>query len=676
MEKVILRDFANLSCIEMIHFCHQERLEVTVVDDFQEEIVTDTLLLGMTWFGLIMHRGFNDEPYRIDEVIDLSGRDGYPTFINDKLLCRPLTTFIGQVFLKYNTPEFYDLIKQYSFVHQNMLHNYLSIVGEPGVVSARSVDVNFVYRHPRIQSIKKRRLAREITTEEAKAEFNRVLLTEPDFDKAAFPMFYRTGAIDKVQSYQLIVERSTVFDLNDNVLPFNIDASYCEGITDPADSLGESKAGGIAIVNNNKTLKDSEWLHAKVHYLCHVVHDIRFGHDCGTTKGAIVQVISEAFRANLEGKYYFGPDGKPIPITPHNLTDIKVGSTIKLRSPAWCNHGASGKPCATCFGLMSSRIPYNPYTKRLSVPGLFYGSVFGEHTSNATLKSKHRIDAASTTQFTVHPRDARYITTDGSYIYINPDFIDKEKDPYIILDKQTSADFADYVAMDDIDDLDVNHLAVKESIQFSTRVPNPMFEGKYGTELPVVCTEAGSRSARMTKDFIRYIKDSRMEEEGKLYKVSLLGWNPAVPAYELPIINEPLDAYRKRCEEFLKFTHLKGRIHDEVDEVFHGEQLVKFWKIVHEQNQDANIVIHEMLLWCCMVRDPIYLDMGLAGAEHRRYFMSYQSVILNGGQGTALLYGWQGLQLTGSPSNFAVKNKRRGPLESYLSPIARKAMRG
>ncbi|QMV29152.1 hypothetical protein AP1_0451 [Aeromonas phage AP1] len=109
----------------------------------------------------------------------------------------------------------------------------------------------------------------------------------------------------------------------------------------------------------------------------------------------------------------------------------KSGKTLngKLveRSVAWCHHGAD-KPCARCFGAMVSALPYNPYTKRSAVPGLFYGSTFAEPIGQSILKTKHRIGSASTKGYVVSSQDKDYITTDeaGDYLYFNEKILNEE----------------------------------------------------------------------------------------------------------------------------------------------------------------------------------------------------------------------------------------------------------
>ena len=67
MKKIKLREFANLSCVSMLQFT-ERRVRIEVLDDFGESVITDTWMLQISWFSLIVHRHFNDEPYAINEL--------------------------------------------------------------------------------------------------------------------------------------------------------------------------------------------------------------------------------------------------------------------------------------------------------------------------------------------------------------------------------------------------------------------------------------------------------------------------------------------------------------------------------------------------------------------------------------------------------------------------------
>lgn len=668
LTKISLREFANISIIDMFDFCEGRR-EIIVVDDNKEEALTDTLLLSFTWFGLMLHRHYNHEPYLVSEIIDLSGKGGYPTFIDDKLLTKPLIEFIPVVLMKTDNPDDYDFVKQINYVHQNLIHNYLSILGEVSVVSIRAVDVALVYDHPKVQEIKKERRERKISVDLAMKMFDKVLQTEPSFDKSLFVLLYRTKGLDKVQSYNLIIERGPVFDLNGTVMPFNIDACYAEGITNAADSLADSKGGGFSLNSNGMALQESEWFHAKIHHTGASVMGVQYETDCGSTKGAIVKIHSREFLNILQGSYYFKEDGSLELIWAKTMKNIKIGSTIKIRSIAWCHHGHTGKPCSTCFGKMISALPYNRFTKRSAVPGLFFGSVFGEKTGQSLLKTKHRIGNTSVAVFEVDTLSKKYINTDDTFIYFNSTFITENEDPYVVLSKELHAEISDYRGMESLDDLNVTQIPVQKYISLTAKVKHPMFDNGFAIERPVLPAFVASRRARMTKTFIDYLRSKEVVEEGKSVKISLLDWDAIQPAYELPNVNENLNAYRERTENFLTFSDFKGRETEEVTEEIHGEIFYDYWKIVQEQNKEANKIIYDILLWSCMVKDPERLDYSLPSANDTRYFKGFQEAFFYRGQGNPLMFGWQKDQLAKQPKRFIAKNRQPNVLESSLFPL-------
>src|ERR1044072_6386467 len=125
----------------------ERRVKIEVMDDHGDKEITDTWMLALTWFSLVVHRHFDTEPYCIDELALLKSVKGRQAFIDDDLLKKPIDNFLGRLMVKHDDPVFYDVIKQLVFTWHNQSHNYLSIKGEVGVVSARAVNVVHVYRH-------------------------------------------------------------------------------------------------------------------------------------------------------------------------------------------------------------------------------------------------------------------------------------------------------------------------------------------------------------------------------------------------------------------------------------------------------------------------------------------------------------------------------------------------
>lgn len=679
MKTILLREFANLSCLSMLQFT-ERRFKVEVKDDKGDTVVTDSWMMALSWFGLLIHRfktnnfDFNKEPYHIDELCLLDQKEGRQSFIDDDTFREPMDNFLRRLMPKYDDPVFYDLIKQLIFTAHNQTHNYLCLKSETGVVSARAMDIVHVYRHPLVADLKKRVNEGKTNLADAAKEFETIMMEDPEFDKSVFGLLYRTRAVNPTQSFQLCIARGDVFDLNNVILPNTVMTSYADGITNLADSLGDSKGAGFSLISNGSALQDSEWFHKKIHNVSQVVQGVRYQTDCGSTTGPVLKIISKEFKKSLAGRWMINEDGTTTLLTYDELSKIETGDVIRIRDIAWCHDsGKDGKPCSKCFGKMESALPYNPYTKKSAVPGLFYGSTFAEPIGQSILKTKHRIGSATAVGFKVNRQDVDYITTDaeGDYIYFHKDILNAESDPYIILDKETQQDFSDFQFMDNIDDLDVSRLRTYESIKLRVSITNPMFEDRKATYYPTIITTVASRDARMTKPLIEYLLSKPMEEEGRTFKISLKDFDFKEPAFELPQVNEDLDAYRKRVETFLKFPNINRRWDVKVTPELHGETMIAFWKVVDEKYKGANIIMHSIFLWACMARDPEHLDFGIPVGEEPRNFISLHDAVLSRGLGNTLLYGWQGSALLGSPINFLIKNRQGGVLEAFIHPIAR-----
>ncbi|AEV89511.1 RNA polymerase beta' subunit [Pseudomonas phage OBP] len=674
MKKIKLREFANLSCLSMLQFT-ERRVKIEVMDDQEQTVVTDTWMMALTWFSLVVHRHFNKEPYHIDEVAILKSEKGRQAFVDDNLLKKPIDNFLGRLMPQYDDPVFYDFVKQLVFTWHNQVHNYMCIKSEDAVVSARAVDIVHVYRHPKVADLKKRVRERTTNLADAGKEFEQIMMTEPEFDKSVFGLLYRTRSVSSIQSFQLVIARGDVFDLNNVILPNTVMTSYADGITNLADSLGDSKGAGFSLISNGSALQDSEWFHKKIHNVSQVVQSVQYQTDCGSQIGPILKIISKEFKKSLAGRWRILEDGSNELLIGPALDKIETGDVIQIRDVAWCHLSHKGKPCSKCFGKMESALPYNPYTKKSAVPGLFYGSTFAEPIGQSILKTKHRIGSATSVGFKVQRQDMDYITTDeaGDFIYFKKDILNEDADPYIILDKETQQDFSDFQFMDSLDDLDTTRLRTYETIKLRVNIVNPMFDDRKATHFPILTTTVASRDARMTKTLVEYLLSKNMEEEGRTFKISLKDYDFKEPAFELPQVNEDLDAYRKRVENFLKFPHINRRWDVKVTPELHGETMIAFWKVVDEKYKDANSIMHSIFLWACMGRDPENLDYGIPIGDQPRNFVSMHEAILNRGLGNTLLYGWQANALLGSPLNFLIKNRQGGVLEAFTHPIAREA---
>lgn len=671
MKTIGLRKFANLNLIEVLDMT-ERRYRIQVVDDAGEKVITDTWLLAMNWFSLVVHRHFDAEPYCIDEVLVLKPKEGQQAFVDDSKLKRPIDNFVTRLVLKYDTPEFYDLVKQLVYVWHNQLHNFMCLKSETAVVSARSMDILHAYKNPKIAEIRRKVKAREMTIGDALPEFDRVMMTDPYFDKCVFGLLYRTRSVSSIQSFQLVVARGDVTDLNSTILPNTVLNSYGDGITNLADSLADSKGAGFSLISNGAALQNSEWFHKKIHNVAQCVVGVRYGNDCGSTKGAVVRIISNEFRNALQGKWRIKEDGTQVLLFGKELESIKVNDVVKIRSVAWCHHGRTGKPCSRCFGKMESALPYNRYTGKAAVPGLFYGSTFAEPIGQSILKTKHRIGSASTVGYTVDPIDRDFISTDeeGDFIFFNDEILNAEANPYLILDKDTQQDFSDFSFMESLDELDSNRLRTYESITLQVSIPNPMFPDKPAIHKPIINTTVASRDARMTMTFVEYLMGKPIEEDGRTFKISLKDWDSEHPAFELPQVNEDLAAYQQRVENVFSFEEIKNRSDYWIDEERHGELLVGLWKVVDEKYSNANIIIHDIFMYSCMARDPDDLNYGLPAADDPRKMVTLHDSILLGGMGNALLYGYQRFSLLQDPSRYLIKNRKGGPLNSFLSVIA------
>ena len=252
---ILLRDYANLTERELLTKWWKNRVKVVVKDDHGETLETDSYVLMVNWYGLSIHRAYNKIPYSIQEIFQAK-------VWNDKTIQRPINWFLqNQLMPLIDDPVETDRIKQMIYEWQIKLNNFLHFFGQGAEISALGYDILDVMDHPSMKSIKERIHSLEITIDEGEAEFKSLILEHEDFDSNTFALLARTGSVSVNQGFQTVIIRGSVFDLNNQILPNPVEASFADGLVNLADALGESKAAGKSLISNGRALEDSEWFH-------------------------------------------------------------------------------------------------------------------------------------------------------------------------------------------------------------------------------------------------------------------------------------------------------------------------------------------------------------------------------------------------------------------------------
>ncbi len=658
MGNLSLREFSDLTERDVLLWVKPCR-KITLVDDHGNTLATDSYDLALSWYGLAIHRAYPQFPYHIKEVIHTS-------IYNDHYLQKPINYFTQRTLMHHvDDPLETDYLKQMLYVWKIKLNNFITVLGQSGVLSATADDVREVMDFPAIKAIKEKLNNREITIDEAEVEFKTVILNPDNLPDNTLALLCRTDGVKVNQAFQTVLVRGNVFDLNNQILPNAIDAAYAEGITNLADSYGESKSAGKSLISNGKALEDSEYLHRKLHLTTNVVTSINHTQDCGSTTTVPIKLLTSDNAEALLGKYALIKD-ELVLLDFDNIKQFKKGDTVNIRSIAYCRNPSSGTICGKCYGKLKASIPFNVIMWRSANPGMFSSTVLAERIGQALLSTKHFLRNTITIPFTIRDSDKTIITTDdlGDTIFLHADLC--KKGTTLILDNSFLAELVDLKNLESLEDLNEDRLRTFNDVTISYEIEDPMIGGVTKTQ-QTVSTSVSSRSARMSKELVEYIVKNNWEVEKKTLLVDLTNYDVRNPLFILPYVHEDLDQYRKKIEAFVSFTTRNGSwIRRPLTPEYIGETLNEFWLLINQKFKGINILHPETILYALMAKDPSNGLYGLPVGDEPRYFIPFTQCIKNRGMGTLCIYQ-EADEVLEDPKSYDIKQRQAGHCETFLN---------
>lgn len=656
MLKINLREFANLP-EETILRWRGFRFAAMVTDDYGKTMKTCTYDLMLSWYGLIVHRGFNDEKYSIDEIVSCS--------VYNEDMAEPINRFLNRIMVNMYDPVMSDYVKRLIYVWQCKLNNYLVATTEGFAISADAECVSEVMKDPGIIELRRRVLEGEISIDDGEVEFINYMETSPTLDYNTFALLARTGGVQYNQAYQTVICRGAVFDLNNQIFPNPIMDSYATGITNLADSLAEIKGAGKSLITNGKALKDSEWFHRKTHLYMSVLTSVDHFHDCGSTHTVPLKVTGKDFANSLQGKYMQNADGSLTLITRDVAKELPVGETVNVRSMAYCMSPNPAEPCRVCYGMMKTAIPYNVIMKRDANIGMFSGTTVCNPMGQKMLSTKHFLRNTTTQPFRVHRADNDIINTNGDDIFLNKDLCRKGTE--LVLPVTIVRELSDLRSLDTLENVSADKLSFFNDVTFKYTMEDPMIDG-ITTHQKSVATSVSSRSAKMSADFLQYVLTNGWRTQDKKFiAVDLESWNHKAPLFELPYMHEDLDVHRRRIESFLTYSSRNITWKKQaVGPKLFGEVLSEFWQLMAQKFKGNNIVHLEAMLYATLAKDPFNGSYALMNGRGEKYFTSFVNDINNRDSGTTLIFERQQTYLNDVKS-FLVKDRQGTPLACFWS---------
>lgn len=662
--QINLREFANLTEAQVLRW-RGFRMAAEVTDDHGEKAVTDTFALMLTWQGLIVHRRYNHLPYSVKELIPSNKAGEAPDIVyNDKTLAIPLDHFLQEVMPGIDDPVENDYIKVLVYNWQTKLNNLIVVISETSIISAEAESVAEVMEDPGIIEIRRKVLAKEVSIDEGEEIFGQYLKESPTLNSNTMALLARTGGVSVNQAYQKTIIRGSVFDLGNTILPNPVLSNYATGITNLADSLGDSRGSGKSLISNGKGLKDSEWFHRKIHLFGAVIHSINHQFDCGSTDTIPMRITCAEMANAMMGKYRVLENGVTELISKKNVKTIKAGDTIEIRSISFCRSGVAGKPCGKCYGAMKAHIPYNTMMGRDANVGMYSGTTICNPLGQKMLSTKHFIRNASAKKFVPHQRDADIITSNGDEIFLTPDII--REGTQMVMRSSIVKELADLRSLDVLDEVSLDKLPYFTEVTFKYEVEDIMMGGTTTQQHPAT-TSVSSRHARFSMGFLRYVLENNWTVEDKRFiSVNLDKWNYLEPIFVLPYTREDLDAHRSRVENFLTFNKRNNAWRKQLvtPKVF-GEVMSEFWTLINQETKGINMIHIETILACALTNDPANLSYQLANGPGEKYFSSFISCIEHRGAGSLMIFEKQ-QNVLNNPRTMMVKNRQASPLECFF----------
>jgi len=175
------------------------------------------------------------------------------------------------------------------------------------------------------------------------------------------------------QTMQILVAKGLISNLDGEILP-GIGTSFNDGLSaEVFFKAGQGARAGMA--GRAIDTADTGYLARKLVYFLNGIELHPSLNDCKVKKTVDLQVMNSDQLKKLQYRF-IEKDGKILPIEKAN---VKVGDSIKLRSPIFCK---SEKICHVCHGNSYSRKP-TPYI------GAMYALMLGESATQASMQKFH-----------------------------------------------------------------------------------------------------------------------------------------------------------------------------------------------------------------------------------------------------------------------------------------------
>lgn len=435
------------------------------------------------------------------------------------------------------------------------------------------------------------------------------LMTNPDFDNNAVAIACRASLVNTNQVLQAIAVRGKLTEVDGSILPTAVLSNFTKGLTDLYEYAAESRSAAKALYFSDAKLQDTEYTARRLQLLTMVVEKLSY-EDCGSTRylswtikgptldedGSIVYVGDLPF---MKGKYYMDNDNvlKYIRGDEEHL----IGTTIRLRSPIYCNTSNQHNVCTVCFGRLSRNI------SRFQNVGHVCVSTMTQQLTQSVLSTKHLDFTSSGSGIVLNNCTSKYFTTDAnkSNYFLKKSF--KKLDVKIIAVREEVRGLLDIQVNDNIDSISPIRISAIEHIEIS------VLDGNTRINELVYLNQNSNKRVVLTKEFLRYLKVNKWKvNSNNNFVFSLDAWDFSLPIFMLPEMEYSFSDHAELIARVIE-SNMKN-IRRRSKELAVEECLQELFMLTNSKIK-VNLSILEVIMYACMIKDVD--QYGLSRKDHK-----------------------------------------------------------
>lgn len=432
------------------------------------------------------------------------------------------------------------------FIELNKVYNDVIRYLTPYIRSSAAPELRELVTHPEILKIIDQAKAGKISIHQAYKLSNTFIRTSKDFMHNSMAKDVRYNIVDSKQFDQVSMFRGICTDIDNVQFADAVMTSYANGIHNILWSAQESRGASIAAIQAKDPVSSSDYLNRRLQIMTGIYNKVFLG-DCGTKTTIPWDITSKDDLSSAVGSFIQTENGLH-PISPKD-THL-IGTTVQLRTMAYCNHLHEYGVCQTCLGLVSENIPQEFSIGHISVIG-----ALGDFVQKS-LSAKHLITSRVVESFELDQTTSQYLRfprkDDTDELVIQTKILNnpKWKKVELIFDARALPFIADIEAGVDPESIQVSNLHVSScSISLSDKVKERML-----MELVVSDT---SRRARLSREFVRYIAANRdLVDTSKNNRVSVElqygKWDLRSPLFTIPHKISSVEDFMKSFESTIK----------------------------------------------------------------------------------------------------------------------------